>query len=91
MKKLTLRLDDLAVDSFDTSALARDKGTVVAEQCTCGGPYTCAGTCPVTCDDASCAPTCPYTCDDASCADSCDGTCAGWTCITRCVDTCICY
>jgi hypothetical protein len=88
MKKL--RLDDLAVESFDTvRAPSKEKGTVIAEQqpCTC---YTC--TCPgcPTCD-ATCPATCAYTCDDATCNESCDGTCAGWTCITRCVGTCICY
>ena len=87
MKKL--RLDDLAVESFDTvRAPEKEKGTVFAEQqctcytCTCPGCPTCGATCPATC---------AYTCDDASCNESCDGTCAGWTCITRCVDTCLCY
>jgi hypothetical protein len=87
MKKL--RMDDLAVESFDTTALRRnDKGTVFGEQqCTCWTVCTCPGcnTC-----DATCPDTCAYTCDDASCAASCDGTCAGTTCITRCVGTCIC-
>ena len=71
MNKLKLQLDDLTVDSFDTSAVAREKGTVVAEQCTCGGPVTCAYTCPVTCDDATCAATCYNTCDDPTCVESC--------------------
>ena len=87
MKKL--RLDDLQVDTFDTTPVARkEKGTVVGEQmCTCYTICTCPG-CP-TCD-ATCPATCAYTCDDVTCNESCDGTCAGWTCITRCVDTCIC-
>lgn len=85
-----LRLDDLAVESFDTvRAAQKEKGTVFAKEqdctcytvCTCPGCYTC---------DATCPDTCAYTCDDASCAASCDGTCAGTTCITRCVDTCLC-
>ena len=80
MNKLKLHLDDLAVESFDTSATDRQKGTVVGEQCSCGG----------TCFEATCQATCPYTCDDYTCAESCDGTCAGWTCITRCVGTCLC-
>jgi hypothetical protein len=88
MKKL--RMDDLAVESFDTTAVKRnEKGTVVGEQmCTCWTVCTCPG-CP-TCG-ATCPATCAYTCDDQTCADSCEGTCAGRTCITRCVDTCLCY
>ncbi len=79
--KIRLSLDELAVDSFETTEAARLKGTVVGEQCSCGG--SCPG-------QATCDPTCPQTCDDYTCANSCDGTCAGWTCITRCVDTCLC-
>ncbi|HEX5870924.1 MAG TPA: hypothetical protein VFY65_10930 [Longimicrobium sp.] len=87
MKKLIL--DDLAVESFDTTRpAAKEKGTVFGEQqCTCYTVCSCPG-CP-TCN-ATCADTCAYTCDDASCLDSCEGTCAGWTCITRCVGTCLC-
>ena len=90
MAKLKLHLDDLEVESFDTRGVEKEKGTVVGEQCSCGGTCypqaTCPGTCAYTCDD----PTCPYTCDDATCANSCDGTCAGATCFTRCIDTCLC-
>jgi hypothetical protein len=92
MNKLKLHLEDLAVESFDTCTPARDKGTVFAEQCSCGG--TCAGqaTCDYTCDDA----TCPYTCDDNTCAASCNGscdascygTCGEYTCALTCEDTC---
>jgi hypothetical protein len=98
MKKL--RLDDLAVESFNTCELPREKGTVVGEQlctcptnCTCPGCPTCAATCAYTCDDQtcpqcpSCADTCAYTCDDLSCAESCGGTC--WN--PRCQDSNICY
>jgi hypothetical protein len=88
MKKL--RMDDLAVESFDTTTVKKnEKGTVVGEQlCTCWTVCTCPG-CP-TCD-ATCPATCAYTCDDQTCADSCEGTCAGRTCFTRCIDTCLCY
>ncbi len=81
MKKL--RLDDLAVETFDTTCVKKEKGTVVGQECTCYTNCTCPG-CP-TCDA-----TCAYTCDDYTCV-SCDGTCAGTTCVTRCVDTCLCY
>jgi hypothetical protein len=87
MDKLRLHLDDLAVDSFDTTCQAKEKGTVFGEQCTCytvctcPGCPTCAATCAQTCDDATC-PQCP------TCAASCNGTCAGATCEGTCGGTC---
>jgi hypothetical protein len=89
MNKMKLNLDALAVESFDTSASAREKGTVFGEQCTCPTACTCPG-CP-TCDG-----TCPFTCDDYSCngeatcaGHTCDGTCHGEeTCGFSCWDTC---
>jgi hypothetical protein len=70
--KLKLNLDDLSVDSFDTSRSEKPKGTVFGEQCTCWtqcAQNTCPGcpTCDATCA-GSCAATCAYTCDDATCA-----------------------
>jgi len=81
MKKLTLRLEDLRIDSFSTTEVQREKGTVYGEQCTCHTQCTCPG-CP-TCD-ASC---------NGSCDASCNGTCAGcgsgdWTCGGTCDYTC---
>lgn len=63
--KLKLNLDQLAVDSFDTSEPEAQKGTVFGEQCTCDTNCTCPG-CP-TCDEScngTCAgqDTCDYTC-----------------------------
>jgi hypothetical protein len=88
MNKLKLHLDDLAVESFDTCGLEREKGTVVGEQvpCSCAGtcPATACASCAYTCDDA----TCVYTCDDPSCAESCNGTCDGYTCLDSCGGTC---
>jgi hypothetical protein len=81
--KLKLNLDQLAVDSFDTTVTERPKGTVFGEQCTCYTNCTCPG-CP-TCD-ATCPATCAFTCDDPSCAGTCncpdqtyDYTCEGCT------------
>jgi hypothetical protein len=75
MNKLKLRLDDLRIDSFDTTAPQKAKGTVFGEQCTCYTQCTCPG-CP-TCD-ASCNGTCGYTCqgtcNEATCAE-------GYTCL----------
>jgi hypothetical protein len=88
MKKL--RLEDLAVDSFNTTAVHKERGTVVGEQqctcytvCTCPGCPTCDATCAYTCDDQTC-PACP------TCADSCNGTCPGqgYTCLESCGGTC---
>ena len=89
--KLSLNLEDLSVDSFDTTATQKEKGTVFGEQCTCYTNCTCPG-CP-TCDA-----TCAYTCDDATCpqcptcAASCNGTCncatqntCGWSCDYSCM------
>ena len=70
--KLTLNLDDLAVDTFDTTRGERQKGTVFGEQCTCYTQCTCPG-CP-TCY-ASCNGTCGGTCGENTCAVSCNGTC----------------
>ncbi len=78
--KLTLNLEDLSVDSFDTTATQKAKGTVFGEQCTCYSECTCPGcptcdaSCNGTCDD-TCANTCAYTCDDASCAGTCGDDC----------------
>ena len=57
MKKLTLKLDDLRVDTFATAEWTGGKGTVQ-------GHYGTAHTQPIqqTCD-LSCDATCEYTCD----------------------------
>lgn len=79
MKKLRLNLEELGVESFDTTREAREKGTVVGEQqCTCPTACTCPG-CP------TCANTCAQTCDDYTCAVSCGGSC-GYSCPPPCID-----
>jgi hypothetical protein len=78
--KLKLDLDELQVESFDTTpGEHRREGTVFGQQCTCYTQCTCPG-CP-TCD-ASCNGTCGGTCDA-----SCNGTCGG-TCANSCYGTC---
>lgn len=77
MNKLKLKLDELAVDTFDTTPVEKQNGTVYGEQCTCYTVCTCPG-CP-TCDVS-----CNGTCDDAyTCASTCNGE---WTCqqVTEC-------
>ncbi|HEX8317077.1 hypothetical protein [Longimicrobium sp.] len=86
--KLKLNLDELTVDSFDTTKNEAKTGTVFGEQCTCYTNCTCPG-CP-TCD-ASCNGTC-----DASCNGTCDASCNGTYYENTCVcndtyDTCIRY
>ncbi len=86
MNKLRLDLEDLSVESFDTTPeVRREGGTVFGQQCTCYTNCTCPG-CP-TCD-ASCNGTCGGTCGgtcDASCNGTCDyscnGTCYEYSCL----------
>ncbi|HEX6041612.1 hypothetical protein [Longimicrobium sp.] len=63
MKKLTLHLDDLRIDSFRTSSPETTKGTVVGEEATCGDfqtcCYSCAATCRGSCPPGTCYQTCP--------------------------------
>jgi hypothetical protein len=86
MAKLRLQLDDLLVDSFQTTPPERPKGTVFGEQCTCYTNCTCPG-CP-TCD-ASCNGTCDASCN-GTCDASCNGTCVScdWTCGASCGASC---
>jgi hypothetical protein len=79
MNKLKLRLDDLRVDTFQTTPVQKEKGTVFGEQCTCYTNCTCPGcpTCYASCNgtcDASCNGTCGVSCD-ASCGGTCDYSC----------------
>jgi hypothetical protein len=63
-----LKLEELAVESFDTTPAKHDRGgTVFAEQCTCPTACTCPG-CP-TCDPSWCDTACD------TCGHSCGGTC----------------
>jgi hypothetical protein len=83
--KLTLKLEELSVDSFDTTTAHKEKGTVFGEQCTCYTNCTCPG-CP-SCG-ATCPATCVNTCDDYTCAGcgteytdcDCPGTCYQTAC-----------
>jgi hypothetical protein len=94
MHKLRLTLEDLCIDSFDTTPAARERGTVVGQQY-----YTRYDThCPTwcleypTCADDSCGGTCPWkTCADTcayTCAATCAFTCDDDTCYISCHGTC---
>ena len=80
--KLKLNLDELTIDSFDTTSRESGRGTVVGEeQCTCWtqcGQNTCPGcpTCGETCNAN--VYTCAYSCD------TCDGSCGGSCWYTEC-------
>jgi hypothetical protein len=78
MKKL--KIEDLAIESFETAVAKTVEGTVVGHA-THGNKPTCD---PVvgTCFGYTCYETCAETCAD-SCAYTCDpavGTCFGYTC-----------
>jgi hypothetical protein len=88
MNKLKLRLDDLHIDSFDTTAPQKAKGTVFGEQCTCYTQCTCPGcpTCYASCNgscDASCNGTCVATCG-STCENTCQNSCYDDTCFVSC-------
>lgn len=80
-QKLRLRLDDLEVDSFDTTPRKgrAGEGTVYGFVTS----LTACNTCIVT--DCSCATvcTCQATCS-YTCGASCGGTCEGKTCEIQC-------
>jgi hypothetical protein len=84
MHKLKLRLEDLRIDSFTTTQVRKEKGTVYGEQCTCHTQCTCPGcpTCYASCN-GSCDASCNGTCGGASCGYSCDYSCGG-TCDATC-------
>lgn len=85
MRKLTLDLDAIQVESFSTHAAGVVRGTVDARQgretFTCPAP-TADPTCPNTCP---CNPSADITC--VSCMVTCNGTCWDPTCDT-CMLTC---
>ncbi|HEU0013399.1 MAG TPA: hypothetical protein VFQ45_06930 [Longimicrobium sp.] len=89
MKKLTLDLDDLRIESFRTTEQeAEERGTVHAHD-QCGCSCCCTGytqPCQATCDTSpshpgypSCGNTCDYSACYGTCYDSCGGSC-GWSC-----------
>jgi hypothetical protein len=71
VKKLKLQLNDLRIETFDTTSATGQKGTVLGEQCTCQTQCSCPG--------ATCDWSCENSCPDASCFESC-----AWTCGAAC-------
>lgn len=83
MRKLTLKLEELSVESFEAEAEARQSGTVMG--------HDSDGTCYQTCQEADTCDLNVGTCDFLSC----DGVCGSYWCATgsscgqfSCVWTC---
>ncbi|HEX6041904.1 hypothetical protein [Longimicrobium sp.] len=97
MKKLTLKLDELRVDSFDTESVApTTRGTVEGRDSLNGTCGASCYTCQVSCNNMSCF-TCNGTCEMSVCyggscwgtCNTCQGSCYG-TCVATCGETCTC-
>jgi hypothetical protein len=74
MRKMTLKVEDLEITSFETARAESERGTVEA-QITPSGNNSCYP--PVTCDGDTClGPTC------RSCAVSCDFYPCSYPCVT---------
>ena len=92
-KKLTLDLDDLRVDSFDTTpaATADARGTVFGNvdtiQYGCSDGASC-NSCEGSCNSCTCYSACGSCCAtcDVSCGGTCQSCCA--TCDASCGGTC---
>lgn len=90
MKKLALKLDSLAVETFDPAPVQGGRGTVIGEQTAIGG--TCYGGTCETCVYDTCQAYCVS--EIQTCPDSCFGTCdtcadtCGFTCGRTCYQTC---
>lgn len=91
MRKLRLDMDELRVESFDTTAAGgARRGTVRgnADGVASAEPDTCQSQDAQCSDDSNCAQSCPWTCagDPVSCGGSCEGSCH--TCPDTCGRTC---
>jgi hypothetical protein len=99
MRKLTLNLDSLAVQSFETTPEdAAGRGTVLGRGIAVGYPaqtypYGCPSPLcmdtPLASCDGSCGNSCYESCNGScgSCIASCNASCGG-TCDASCGDTC---
>ena len=94
--KLKLELDELRVESFDTTAadgVARGtvRGNAGAYPAASADIDTCATQSPDCSWDSNCARSCPWTCagDPVSCGGSCDGATCPDTCQESCYGSCV--
>jgi hypothetical protein len=97
MRKLSLRMDDLAVESFHTGAPAGRQGTVRSHGdstgCSYGSPdFTlCDATCNVPCaESGECTPACPWNTVQCNPTPGCPGTALSCDPDTMCDDSCPC-
>jgi hypothetical protein len=81
MKKLSLDLDQLTVESFDTSTEKRPAGTVRAHG------YTDTSCDQIICDCGPTHLTCDTYCEQATCGDSCGQDTCGDSCVNICPPT----
>src|SRR3954466_5307991 len=98
MKKLSLDLDQLTVESFDTSAAARPRGTVRGFDITASTCYeegcwciSDGGTCNTDCGQNTCNTCNQATCPGYSCVIACppsnhgEFSCAPPSCLNSCI------
>lgn len=95
MRKLHLTLDDLRVDSFDTSPAERARrGTVHGQVVDVAQPYSQLQQCGSypNCPSPLCVDTPMASCDNASCrwtcGDSCNGSCQSCATCNTCQESC---
>lgn len=99
MKKLSLKLDELAVESFETASAQAPRGTVEGQGFTDQGCVTdeyqsCGGSCPYvgTCGENTCQGTCRASCYGTCDGNTCEGSCGGGdTCYFTCDIPGTCY
>ena len=85
MRKLRMRVDDLRVESFDTSGAGNAaRGTVRARMACSASEEGESLCCPTETDQASCYGTCEGTCQDSCGCTYWDCT-VGWTCGYTCI------
>lgn len=97
MKKLSLDLDTLSVETFETAPQEPARGTVQGhaswhyEGCTANEPCKPVSgptyTEDYTCDDYSCWNTCQQSCGGGTCHDSCNCPTMQATCAETCAPT----
>ena len=85
MKKISLDLDALRVESFETTTDARTaRGTVRGAESAEPTEATHCGSCEASCGPTFCLFTCGQSCEP-TCGDSCHGSCMGETCELTCI------
>jgi hypothetical protein len=85
MQKISLNLDTLLVESFETTTgMEQPRGTVRGAESAEPTEATHCGSCEASCGPTFCLFTCGQSCE-VTCGDSCHGSCMGETCDFLCV------